>query len=309
MKQNIVITGAAGFIGGHLMKKLLDEGNQVIGIDNFMHASDNPIKEKVKYGDVRYSQDIDAAIQWSDIVVHCAAQIHVDKSISNPQETIDINVTGTLNVLEACRKYHKRMIFASTSEVYGSSQQVFMDESHQLDAQSPYGASKVAGDRLCKAYRDTYGLDVTILRNFNTFGEFQNEGSYGAVIAIFTRQAFSGLPIQIYGSGTQERDYMHVNDAVAGYKLCIDNPGIDVINIGTGETVSINDLASMIKGLINSKSPIEHIDSRKGEVLRLCANIDKAKGLGFKPSTNFISDLTLYMQWYEHFHTSSFLLK
>src|SRR3990167_10429668 len=153
-------------------------------------------------------------VRESDIVFLLAAQIHVDKSIENPQETIDINVNGTLNILEACRKYGKKLVFASSSEVYGTSQSEFMSETHPLDAQSPYAASKVAGDRLCKSYIDTYGMDISILRNFNTFGEYQNDGSYGGVIAIFTRQALAGEPITIYGTGEQERDYMYIEDAL-----------------------------------------------------------------------------------------------
>ena len=291
--NNILVTGADGFIGSHLHNKLETLG-EVKGIDNYSHPSKAP--NKSEYGDVRYYRDIEDYVKWADIVFHLAAQIHVDKSIKNPQETIDVNVGGTLNVLELCRKYKKKLVFASTSEVYGSSQEEFMDERHQLDAQSPYAASKVAGDRLCKSYIDTYGMDIAILRNFNTFGEYQNDGSYGGVIAIFTKQALNNEPITIYGSGEQERDYMYIDDAVNGYILASKITG--VINIGTGTTVKIKELAEQIKEITKSKSEIIHLDDRAGEVQRLCAGIDKAKSLGYTPQTDFKKHLTQYINWY-----------
>lgn len=119
-KQRILVTGAAGFLGSHLYEKLKKDGHEVIGIDNWFHACKNPIVKEVKYADIRYSRQMDELIKWCDTVLHLAAQIHVDRSIDNPQETIDINVTGTLNILEAVRKYDKQMVFASSSEVYGT---------------------------------------------------------------------------------------------------------------------------------------------------------------------------------------------
>lgn len=298
MNKNIFITGIAGFIGSHLAQNLIKEGYTVRGIDNLMHPSKNVVH--FDYGDVRYKADIEEHIKWCDVVVHTAAQIHVDKSIKNPQETIDINVNGTLNVLELCRKYDKRMVFASTSEIYGTSQSQEMKETHQLDCQSPYGASKVAGDRLCKSYFDTYGTDVRILRNFNTFGPFQNDGSYGGVIAIFVKAALKNQPLKIFGSGKQERDYMYIDDAVQAYKLMIDHDHLagEILNCGTGKTISIKDIAETIVKLTGSLSEIIHVEPRPGEVLRLCADISEAKKHGFKPETNFEEHLKKYINWY-----------
>lgn len=294
-----LITGAAGFIGSHLFKKLIDEKKSVIGIDNFSHASKNPIITEVQYADIRYYNDVEPLVEWADVVYHLAAQIHVDKSILNPQETIDVNVTGTLNVLEAVRKHHKKMVFASSSEVYGTSQTGAMSEDHPLDAQSPYAAAKVAGDRLCKSYADTYGTQVAILRNFNAFGEYQNDSSYGGVIAIFTRRALSNQQLEIYGDGNQQRDYMHVRDAIRGYELLSEQEYWGKpVNIGTGETISINELAEAIIRITGSKSEIVHVRPRAGEVMKLCADITKAKQLGFVPSTDLEKDLTTYIQFY-----------
>lgn len=307
--MKILITGAAGFLGSHLYSKLKKEGHEIVGIDNFSHASKNPVNKEIWTRDIRDEKNyatsawgggIYSLVEWADIVYHLAAQIHVDKSIGDPQETIDINVNGTLNILEACRKYGKKLVFASSSEVYGTSQSEFMSESHPLDAQSPYAASKVAGDRLCKSYIDTYGMDIAILRNFNTFGPYQNDGgegkSYGAVIGIFTKAALRGEPIRIFGDGEQRRDYIYVTDALKGYEIASRYTG--VLNIGSGTTVSINEIAEKIIKLTNSKSEIIHVDSRPGEVQRLCADITRAKSLGFSPETNFDVCLKAYIDWF-----------
>jgi nucleoside-diphosphate-sugar epimerase len=315
--MKILITGAAGFIGSHLYEKLKHEGHKVIGIDNFYHASLNPIIKEVKYADVRYTDDLDTYVKWSDVVYHLAAQIHVDRSISNPQETVDINIGGTLNVLELVKKYNKKMVFASSSEVYGTQEYAMfyckchrknllekgygsIPEIHPLNAQSPYAASKVAGDRLCKSYFDTYGTKVAILRNFNTFGPFQADGSYGSVIAKFIKRCLRGEQLEVYGTGKQSRDYMDVSDALRGYELCL-KKGLwgTPINIGTGKTIEINWLASTIKELTKSKSNIIHTKERPGEVQRLCANIAFASSLGFKPQTDFIKHLTKYINWFK----------
>lgn len=299
--MKIFVTGAAGFIGSHLMEKLIKDGHEVKGIDNWFHSSKNPIIEKVNYGDIRYYSQIEEYVKWCDVVFHLAAQIHVDRSIESPQETLDINVNGTLNILEAVRKYNKKMVFASSSEVYGSSQSEFMNEQHQLDSQSPYAASKVAGDRLCKSYFDTYGTQVSILRNFNTFGPYQADESYGGVIAIFTRCALKGEPIRIFGDGEQERDYMPVSEAIRGYEFCIEK-GLygRAVNIGTGATVKIKELAERIKEITGSKSEIIYVEPRAGEVQRLCADMSFAKSKGFEIKNDFNNKLNEYVRWYQY---------
>jgi len=292
---NIVIDGGKGFIGSHLFQYLKDAGHEVAALDNLMHPCANPIPSE--YCDVRYINDLEPYFKNADIVFHLAAQINVDKSISNPDETIGINVLGTQNVLELARKYNVKVIFASTSEIYGTSQSDKISESHQLDCQSPYGASKVCGDRMCYAYYKTYGTNVVVVRNFNTFGKYQNDDSYGGVISKFTKAALKDEPLCIFGDGTQSRDYMDIKDAIQAYVLSIDLPAGSIVNFGTGKTVTINDLAKTIKQITNSKSEIKHISPRLGEVQRLCADITLAKSLGFEPKTNFEEDLKEYVLW------------
>ena len=248
-------------------------------------------------GDIRDKEIVDFLVGQVDEVYHLAAQINVDYGNENPDETVEINVQGTLNILEACRKYGKRMIFASSSEVYGTSQSEFISEKHELGSQSIYAATKVAGDRLCKAYADTYSVDVRILRNFNAFGYYQRTDSYGGVIAIFTDRALHNQPPLIYGNGTQERDYIWFTDAVAGYELIAEKgiPG-QPINIGTGITITINEIAKLVQEFTGCPDPI-HARPRPGEVRRLCAGIDKARSLGFKLITDFKKNLKEYIEW------------
>lgn len=302
--MKVFITGIRGFIGSNLANQLSKDDHQVLGIDNLSHPSSNKIPKDIwKWGDVRYYPHVSSYIANCDVVIHTAAEINVDQSINDPHYVYDANVQGTLTVLEACRKFRKRLLLASSSEVYGSSQTETMNEFHPLDGQSPYAASKTSGDRLAYSYWNTYKLPVTIIRNFNIFGNHQSFDSYGGVIAKFTYRGFKGLPLQIFGDGEQERDYMKIDDAVEAYKLCFDDKTIGkVINFGTGRTVKIKALADLIIKLTGEKSVAEHTDPRKGEVLRLCADISLAKSLGFNPSTDFEKDLAEYVKWFKDFN-------
>ena len=291
----VLVTGGHGFIGSHLMNYLYEKGNKVLGIDNLMHASQNEVH--TKYVDVRNYKELLDYFSNCDVCFHLAAQISVDRSIQFPQETIDINILGTQNVLECARKTGTKVVFASTSEIYGTSQKEFIDENHPLDCHSPYGASKVAADRLCLAYKNTFGSDVVIVRNFNTFGTYQSDDSYGGVIAKFTNQALKGEDLILYGDGSQERDYMHISDAMKAYEIAMCLPSGTVVNFGTGKTIVIKELAEQIIKLTGSQSRIIVGPPRKGEVQRLCADITKAKTYGFAPQTNFDEHLKEYIEW------------
>ena len=285
-------------MGSHLSQYLEKEGHLVLGIDNDFHSCDNTPGGKVIDLDVRGALTKQVVVQFRpDIIIHLAAQIHVDYSIENPLETIDINVNGTLNMLEAAKEVGCKIVIASTSEAYGTSQQHYMNENHPLDCQSPYGASKVAADRLAKSYIDTYGMDIVIIRNFNAFGPYQNDGSYGSVISKFTKAAFAGEDLKIFGDGEQERDYMYIDDIIQAYYFAM---GMDrgVYNFGTGETFKIKEIAEMIIKYTGSKSKIVHVAPRAGEVERLCCDISKARNEGFSPTTDFYRDLKKYVDWY-----------
>jgi len=294
--MKILITGNLGFIGSHLHKKLLAQGHDVKGVDNASHPCGQNVP--YNYADVRYYSSVYKLVDWADVIFHLAAQINVDKSIDQAEETVAVNVTGTVNVLDAITKLDKKMIYASSSEIYGSSLSEIMNEDHALNPHSPYGASKAGADRLCKSYFTTYGTKVVIQRNFNVFGEYQNSDIYGAVIPKFISRALKNEPIEIFGDGTQERDFMYIQDALTAYEFSLKNElWGEEINFGTGVTISINQLAEMIIKIIGSSSDIVHTAARPGEIKRLCAGIEKAKKFGFQPQTDFERDLTKYINW------------
>jgi UDP-glucose 4-epimerase len=223
--MKILITGAAGFLGSYLSEKYVNEGHIVFGIDNLLNGNLNNVRTllhrknfKFVHDDIR-NKDLYAKLPTDlDAIFHLAAQIHVDRSIVNPQETFDINVTGTMKILEYARMNDvNKILFASTSEVYGSAKYVPMDEDHPLAAQHPYGVSKIAADRLCYTYNETYDLGIDIIRCFNFFGPRQKDSGYGGVIAIFINRVLQNKPPIIYGDGSQTRDYMYVEDAVNAY--------------------------------------------------------------------------------------------
>jgi len=312
--MKILITGGAGFIGSHLCEKYTFEGHTVICLDNFMNCNLANIRAllthrnfKLVYGDVRDFDLLEKIIRDVDVIIHLAAQIHVDRSILEPKLTYDINVFGTLNILELARRYDvSKVIYASTSEVYGSAQYVPMDEEHPLNALHPYGASKVAADRMCNAYIQTYGLNICIMRAFNTFGPRQKDVGYGGAISIFVKRCLRDEPPIIYGDGTQTRDYTYIDDLIRAYDLILnyDKPLREPINFGTGKDIRIIDLANKIINLCGKKGKINpvHVASRPGEVMRLVADYSKAeKLLGWKPAYTIDEGLKKFIDWYKNY--------
>ena len=312
--MKILITGGAGFIGSHLCDKYTKEGHAVLCLDNFMSGNLMNVRHLLDYrnfklikGDVRDFDLLEKIMRDVDVVFHLAAQIHVDRSCIEPKLTYDVNVMGTQKVLEVARIYDaKKIIYASTSEVYGSAQYAPIDENHPLNAPHPYGASKIAADRMCYAYIQTYGMNISIIRLFNIFGPRQRDVGYGGVISIFTRRVLSNVSPIIYGDGTQTRDYTYIEDAVRAYDLVLNHnePINEPINFGTGKEVSIIDLANKIIDLCGKKGDIEpvHVEPRIGEVKRLIADATKAKDLlGWTPKYNLEEGLKEFVQWYKNY--------
>jgi UDP-glucose 4-epimerase len=313
--MKILITGAAGFLGSHLSEKYVRDGHTVYALDNLINGNLNNIRTllhkknfKFIHDDIRRDEVFQKLPTDFDAIIHLAAQIHVDRSIVNPEETFEINVDGTLKILEFARMNDiKKVLHASTSEIYGSAEYVPMDEHHPLLAKHPYGASKIAADRLCYTYNETYDLGVDIIRCFNLFGPRQKDTGYGGVIAIFVNRVLQNKPPIIYGDGNQTRDYMFVEDAVSAFdKILISNknPGREGINFGTGREMSVNKIAeSVIKYAAFDKNlKAIHVEARPVEVQRLFADISKSnKLLGFKPQIKFEKGLGLLIDWYKNY--------
>lgn len=312
--MRMLITGGAGFVGSHLCEKYTREGHTVLCLDNFMSGNLMNIRHlldfrnfKLVKGDIRDNDLLERIMRDVEVVFHLAAQVHVDRSYIEPRLTWDVNVMGTQNVLEIARLHDaSKVIYASTSEVYGSAQYVPIDEKHPLDAPHPYGASKVAADRMCHAYNQTYGMNIAIMRLFNIFGPHQRDLGYGGVISIFTRRVLMGMPPVIYGNGEQSRDYTYIADAVRAYDLVLNHqePLPGPINFGSGKDVTIMDLAKKVIEVCGKSDTIKpvHVEPRIGEVNRLIANAAKAKKLlGWQPEYNLEKGLAEFLNWYKQY--------
>jgi NAD dependent epimerase/dehydratase len=310
-RKKVLVTGAGGFIGSHLVEMLLEEGAQVIalvhynGAGNIGWISDIP-KElrsnlEVVLGDITDSEFIENQTQEVDVIFNLAALIAIPFSYKSPRLYFSTNLTGTMNVLEAARKSKSRVIHISTSEVYGTPSSVPIVESHPIQPQSPYAASKAAADNLCYAYSRSFDLDITIIRPFNTYGPRQ---STRAIIPTVLSQVLAGASKVRVGALTPVRDFTYVLDtarAIAGAGLQSDIAG-ETIQLGTGKTISIEQLLNMAKDIFNSEFEVEVEQSRfrpeKSEVMVLHSDPSKAKiSLNWEPSVDFREGLQKTGEW------------
>ncbi|MBI4298469.1 MAG: SDR family NAD(P)-dependent oxidoreductase [Chloroflexi bacterium] len=309
--KRVLVTGGCGFIGSHLVEALLEKGYQVevLARPNCDLSNLDYIPKKVKLvkADVESMEGLDRAVD-DDLggIFHLAALINVDQSISDPKIFLDVNVSGTFNVLEiARRKGVPKLVYMSTCEVYGNIPAGKADEGHPLNPRSPYAASKFAAERYALAYAYTYERPkIYIVRGFNQFGPRQSWGKYGAVIPKFMTALLAGEPIRIFGSGNQTRDYVYVRDTARGIVDIFDKdlPNGEIINLATGVEQSIKDIAEKICSL-SQKDPAQWIKfdpGRPGELVRSCGDYSKAKGLiGWEPRTTFDEGLKETFQWYK----------
>ena len=292
MHKTIFVTGADGFIGSHLVESLVAAGHRVralalynaLGRWGWLDQLDARTLQSVEVitGDVRDAVVVRRAMQGCDTVMHLAALIGIPYSYLAAQSYVDTNVSGTLNVLQAARELGvARVIHTSTSEVYGTAQQVPIDEQHRLFAQSPYAATKIAADQLALSYHASYGLPVIVLRPFNTYGPRQ---SARAVIPAIISQLAEGVREIKLGSLHPTRDFNYVTDTVAAFCGALQCAGFgEVINIGSGFEISIGELAHMIAKIMRAEPAIIRDAARvrpaASEVERLVANADKARRL------------------------------
>jgi UDP-glucose 4-epimerase len=304
-RMHWLITGGAGFIGSHLAEDLIDKGHRVTAIDDLSTGSArnlatirNHSKFKLVVESVANVPVVTELIDSADIVVHLAAAVGVKLIVESPVRTIEINVHGTEVVLQAAAKKGRRVIVASTSEVYGKSQQIPFREDQDLvlgastKGRWSYAASKLIDEFLALAYWKERRLPTTVVRFFNTVGPRQT-GRYGMVIPTFVRQALSGKPITVYGSGEQSRCFCHVADIIHGVQaLAADDRSIgEVFNLGGSEEISILKLAERIKMLSDSPSPIQRVSYDDAyeqgfeDMMRRVPDTSKAhKLIGFEPT-------------------------
>lgn len=293
---HVMVTGGAGFIGSHLVDALLEKGFDVKIIDNFSTGSEENIRQFAFHERVQVIkadlQDYDAIKQCFkdvDTVFHLAAVVGVKLATANPLRVLNHNISGIKNVLKASVDGGvAKVIFASSSEVYGDTDVVPMDEGIPLQPISPYGVSKIVGETYCKAYLKEYGLKSLIVRYFNVYGPRQCFKQRSWVMPTFSVNALEGKPLPIHGSGLQTRDFTYISDAVEGTVLVAlkGNATCDVYNIGTGTETSIIDLAREIIKMSRSESRIVFTKPRSFEIRRRCADLSKISRLGYNPKVS-----------------------
>ena len=288
--KRVLVTGGAGFIGSHLVDRLVSEGCRVVVLDNLSSGSLENIRghlggRKVRFieGDVRGSEAVEEAMKGVDLVCHSAAVVSVPYSMREPLLTHEVNATGTLNLLIASRNHEvERFVYLSTCAVYGEPEYLPVDEAHPTNPISPYAASKLAAEHYCEAFQQAYGLKTVILRPFNVYGPRQNDG----VVAEFVQRMKQGSPPIVCGNGRQTRDFLYVWDAVDAIVLALKHGSAvgEVFNIGTGKATTINELARLLLRIFGMELKPLREEPRTGDVRQSCADIGKAeKKLGYRP--------------------------
>jgi len=313
MEDTILVTGAAGFIGSNLVEALLKIGINVIGVDNFDPFYERKIKERnikeavsshcynFEEGDIRNSDFVDNCFKKykPDFIVHLAAKAGVRPSLVRPQEYYDVNVMGTLNLLEMMKINHiQKMIFASSSSVYGNNSKVPFCETDYVDNPiSPYAATKRAGELLCYTYYHLYKFNISCLRFFTVYGPRQRPD---LAIHKFIKAIFNDDMISLYGDGTTSRDYTYIEDIINGILGAIDKvKGFDIFNLGEAKPVSLIDLVRTIEKNIGRNARLEYLPMQEGDVVQTFADITKASAkIGYNPVIDINIGIKNYIDWF-----------
>jgi UDP-glucose 4-epimerase len=318
--RRVLVTGGGGFIGSHLVDRLVDERPEsLVVVDNFYFGKEkmrNLASAKTRFPSLKiYHQDaakmrsIRRILKSENIdIVFDLAVVCLPVSLTRPKWTYDTNSVISSTLCELLRKdCYKTLVHFSSSEVYGDAEQVPMDESHSLKPSTPYGASKIASDHLVLSYVRTFGVDVSIIRPFNTYGPRQNEGSYAGVIPLTIRRILEGESPVIHGDGLQTRDYTYVTDtadAAVEIYYAKSTRG-KILNIASGKEMSIKNLISKIVELMNCSKPIIYAAPRPGDVRRFIGSNALAKELiNYEPKVDFNGGLRLTIDWYRSLYAS-----
>ncbi len=310
MRRRFLVTGGAGFIGSHLVERLLADGHDVRVLDNFSSGSldnlafagpDDALA--IIRGDVRDLACVEAAAAGVEVIFHQAAMRSVPQSVADPLGTNASNVTGTLHVLDAARRGGvRRVVYASSSSVYGERLDLPKRETQAPAPISPYGVSKLAGEQYAAVWNRLYGIETVGLRYFNVFGPRQDPASeYAAVIPRFILAALEGRPVEIHGDGQQSRDFTDVDNVVEANVLAADAEAAagEVFNVGCGGRISLLDIVGQLEALLGLPVQRRHTDARVGDVRHSEADIDKARRLlGFAPKIQFEAGLRRAVEYF-----------
>ena len=308
MIRTALVTGGAGFIGSHLANKLLQNKYQVIIFDDFSNGSGkNNLSKNIKIvkGDILDGNKFKNICRKVDVVFHLAVK-PLTMSFDNPEEVVKINDYGTYLVAKICTKLKCKMVHVSSSEVYGTALSVSMKENHPLLPTTIYAGSKAASELYVRGFEKSEGLKMTIVRPFNSYGEYMRDDTYAAAIPNFYNRLSRNLSPIIHGTGKQTRDFTHVEDTCEGIMLADQTKNAlgDTFNVGQGKEIQIVEIAKIImkkyQELSNKKFKIKlrFEKPRKGDVMRHRANISHARRiLGYKPKIDFNEGITRYLKW------------
>jgi UDP-glucose 4-epimerase len=306
MQKRVLVTGGAGFIGSHVLDKLVEEAYTVRVLDNLSSGKlgnigshiDSGVVEFIK-GDIRDLKVVKKSLEGVNIVIHMAALVSVPLSIENPNLTFDINLTGTLNLLRSSvEKRVEKFVFISSCAVCGDPESLPVTEETKPNPISPYAESKLIGERYCLGFSERSLLKTVVLRFFNVYGPRQGMNDYSGVITKFADRCTQGLPLTIYGDGSQTRDFVNVKDvAEAVFAAVKSDVSGEVFNVGSGKPISIEELARTIIELTGGKSVISYEKPRLGDIKDSYGNISKAaKLLNYKPHVSLKSGLRALLE-------------
>ncbi|MDP2939747.1 MAG: SDR family oxidoreductase [Candidatus Omnitrophota bacterium] len=304
-----LVTGGAGFIGSHIVERLVKLGQDVRVLDNFSCGKEENLKGSINKielikADIRDADAVNRAVLGVDFVLHQAALRSVPKSLSNPSDYNAVNIDGTLNLLEAAGQAKvKRFVFASSCAIYGVNHKFPQEESDLPKLISPYALTKLTGEYYCRIFSKNYGLETVSLRYFNVFGPRQAlDDEYSAVIPKFITCILNNQPPPIHGSGKQSRDFIYIDNVVEANILAtkIANIESQVINVANGKDYSILDLVALLNKIMGKSIKPIFTPPRPGDVLKALADISKAKKiLKYKPKVNFEQGLKRTLEWFQ----------
>jgi len=307
-KQTVLVTGGAGFIGSNIVSELLTRGYQVKVLDNLSTGRKinlEPIIDQIKFieGDINDTAILQKEFAGVDFILHQAALPSVPRSIESPLSSHKNNATGILNVLEAAKAAKvKRLVFASSSSVYGDAKAKYKSEDLPTDPLSPYAATKLMGEHYCKIFYTIYGLETVVLRYFNVFGPNQDpQSDYAAVIPLFIKAILKDQAPTIFGDGQQSRDFTFVKNNIEANILAMTSDKVghgEIFNIACGQSYTLNELVDTINKVLGKNIKANFADPRPGDIKHSLADISQAKKLlGYKVDTNFADGIKQTIDW------------
>lgn len=299
-----LVTGGAGFIGSNLVRLLVDEGHEVHVLDDLSSGYQEnlgPFAEVAfTHGDVRDPEALGRAMTGAETVFHLAASVGNKRSIDHPVLDAEINVIGTINVLEAARSAGvRKVVFSSSAGIYGELKTLPIREDHPAEPDSPYGASKLGAEKICLAYSKLYELEVVCLRYFNVYGSNQRYDAYGNVIPIFVNQMLSETPLTIFGDGEQTRDFVNVRDVARANFGAAEAHGVSgAFNLASASAITINRLVELLRDVSGMEPTVRYGPTRPGDVRDSLADVSAARqAFGYEPSVEIRDGLAEYVAW------------